>query len=85
MEGEEIRRNDPVEYFLPMGRKYLFCPRGVMAIEVPKNEEISGGENGAREGVGSAIHWGGENRGGSIHIKIRERGVVEMLTPTLSK
>ena len=35
-----------------------------MAIEVPQNEEISGGEkNGGRKGIGSAIRWGGANRG----------------------
>ena len=40
-----------------------------MAIEVLQNEEISGrGKNGGREGIGSAIHWGGANRGG-VHIK----------------
>ena len=40
-----------------------------MAIEVPQNEEISGGgKNGGRKGIGSAIRWGGANRGG-IHIK----------------
>ena len=47
-----------------------------MAIEVPKNEEISGGgKDGGRKGVSSAIHWGGANRGG-IHIEKRERGGV---------
>ena len=36
-----------------------------MAIEVPQNEEISGGgKNGGRKGVGSAILWEGMNRGG---------------------
>ena len=40
-----------------------------MAIEVPQNEEISGGgENGAGKGVSSAIRWRRANRG-SIHIK----------------
>ena len=40
-----------------------------MAIEVPQNEEISGGgKNGRKRGIGSAICWGGANRGG-IHIK----------------
>ena len=35
-----------------------------MAIEVPKNKEISGGwKNGGREGIGSAIRWGGANGG----------------------
>ena len=35
-----------------------------MAIEVPQNEEISGGgKNGGREGIGSAIRLGGANRG----------------------
>ena len=47
-----------------------------MAIEVTKNEEISeGGKNGGRKGIGSAIRWGGANRGG-IHIEKRERGGV---------
>ena len=40
-----------------------------MAIEVPHNEDISGGgKNGGKKGVGSAIRRGGVNRG-SIHIK----------------
>ena len=42
IKGEEVRRADPVEYFL-RGRKYILIPEGVMAIEVPQNEEISGG------------------------------------------
>ena len=47
-----------------------------MAIGVPQNEKISGGgKNGRRKGVGSAIRWGGANRGGVI-IKKRERGGV---------
>ena len=44
-----------------------------MAIEVPQNEEISGGgKNEGRKGVSSAISWGEANRG-SIHIEKRER------------
>ena len=44
IEGEEVRRNDPVEYFLPAGSKVpLESRRWVMASEVPQNEEISGG------------------------------------------
>ena len=36
-----------------------------MAIEVPQNEEISGGgKNGERKGVGSAIRWRRVNEGG---------------------
>ena len=47
-----------------------------MAIEVPQNEEIyGGGKHGGRKGIGSAIRWGGANRGG-IHIKKRMRGGV---------
>ena len=35
-----------------------------MAVEVPQNEEISGGgKNGGREGAGSAIRRRGANRG----------------------
>ena len=40
-----------------------------MAIEVPQNEEISGGgKNGGRKEIGSAIRWRRANRD-SIHIK----------------
>ena len=47
-----------------------------MAIEVPQNEEITGGgKNGGIKGVGSAIRLGGANSGG-IHIEKRERGGV---------
>ena len=47
-----------------------------MAIEVPQNEELSGGgKNGGRKGVGSAIHQGGVNKG-IVDIKKRERGGV---------
>ena len=49
---------------------------GVMAIEVPQNEEISGGgKNGGRKGVSSAIRRRGANRG-SVNFKKRERGGV---------
>ena len=45
-----------------------------MAIEVSHNEEISGGgKDGGRKGIGSAIRWGGADRG-VIHIEKRERG-----------
>ena len=49
-----------------------------MAIEVPQNEEISGGgKNGGRKGVGFAIRWRGANKGGGgVHIKKKERGGV---------
>ena len=43
-----------------------------MAIEVPQNEEVSGGgKNRGRKRVGSAICHRRANRGG-IHIKKRE-------------
>ena len=43
-----------------------------MAIEVPQNKEISGGEkNGGKKGVSSAIRRRGVNRGG-IRIKKTE-------------
>ena len=65
VEAEVVRGDDPVEYFLsPTSGD----PEGVMAIEVPQNEEISGGgKNGGRKGVGSAVRWGGANRGGRTH------------------
>ena len=58
IEGNEVRRNDPVECFLTVGvGSTAWVPEGVMAIEVPQNEEVSGGgKDGRGEGVGSAIH-----------------------------
>ena len=39
----------------------------MIAIEVPQNEEVSGGgKNGGRKGISSAICWGGANRGGHM-------------------
>ena len=47
-----------------------------MAVEVPQNEEITGGgKNGGTKGVSSAIPLRRANRGG-INIKKRERGGV---------
>ena len=42
-------------------------PEGVIAVEVPHNEEISVGKNRGRKGVGSTIRQGGANRGRHIH------------------
>ena len=55
-----------------------------MAIEVPQNEEISGGgKNGGREGVGSAISWEGVNRGAyTLRKESEEKLLREMLIPT---
>ena len=55
-----------------------------MAIEVPQNEEISGGgKNGGSEGVGSAIRWGGANRGGyTLRNDTEEELLREILIPT---
>ena len=44
IEAEEVRRDDLIKYFLPTRVRITFCvPEGVMAIEVPQNEEICGG------------------------------------------
>ena len=49
-----------------------------MAIEIPQNEEISGGaKNGGREGTGFAIRLGGANREG-VHINKWHPGGVVM-------
>ena len=46
-----------------------------MAVEVPQNEEISGGrKNGGRKGVGSAIRQIASM--GSINTKSEREGVV---------
>ena len=55
-----------------------------MAIEVPKNEKISaGGKNGGRKRIGSAIRWGGANRGAyTLRNDSEEELFREMLIPT---
>ena len=55
-----------------------------MAIEVPQNEEISGGgKSGGRKGIGSAICWGRANRGAYRLRKESEEVLLrEMLIPT---
>ena len=55
-----------------------------MAIEVPQNEEISGGaKNGGRKAVGSAIRWGGAIRGAyTLRNESEDELLREMLTPT---
>ena len=55
-----------------------------MAVEVPQNEETSGGgKNGGRKGVGSAICRGGANRGAyTLRKDSKEELFREMLTPT---
>ena len=41
-----------------------------MAIEVPQNEEISGGgKNGGRKEISCVICWRGANRGGGMEHK----------------
>ena len=48
----------------------------MIRIEVPQNEEISGGENNeGRKGVGHAICCRRVNKG-SINLEERKRGVV---------
>ena len=55
-----------------------------MAIEVPQNERISGGgKNGGRKRIGSAIRWGGANRGAyTLRNDTEEELLREMLIPT---
>ena len=55
-----------------------------MAIEVPQNEEVSGGgKDGGRKGVGSAIRWGGANRVAyTLRNDTEEELLREMLIPT---
>ena len=85
IKGEEVRGDDPVEYFLPARvGSTSGVPEGVMAIEVPQNEEISGGgKNGGRKGVSSAIRRRRANRVGyTLRYDSEEELLREMLTPT---
>ena len=82
---KKVRGDDPVEYFIPTGVGGTSrVPEGVMTIEVSKNEEIFGeGKNGGKKRVGSAIRWGGANRGAYILRKESEEELLrEMLIPT---
>ena len=85
IKGEEVRRDDPVEYFLPTRvGSTSWVPEGVMVVEVLQNEEISGGEKkGWGKGVGSAIRSIGANRGAyTLRNESEEELLREMLTPT---
>ena len=55
-----------------------------MAIKVSQNEKISGGgKNGGRKGIGSAIRWGGADRGAyTLRNDTKEELLREMLIPT---
>ena len=55
-----------------------------MAIEVPQNEEISGGgKSGGRKRIGSAIRLGGANRGVyTLRKQSEEELLREILIPT---
>ena len=77
IEVEEVRKDKLIKYFLPIGvRSTFWVQEGWMAIEVPQNEEISGGGiNVGKKGIGSAVSWRRANRG-SINIKEWERGGV---------
>ena len=83
IEGEEVRRNDLIEYFSMRVRSAFLVPEGMMAIEVPQDEDLSGGgKNGGRKGVNFAICHRRAN-GGSINITKREQELFsEILTPT---
>ena len=62
----------------------LESQKEVMAVEVPQNEEISGGgKNGGRKEVGSVFQWRGANRGVyTLRNESEEELLREMLTPT---
>ena len=64
IEDEEVRGDDPIEYFLPAWVGSTFrAPEGIMTIEVLQNKEISrGGKNGGRKEIGSAICRSRSNR-----------------------
>ena len=66
-----------------IGRKEAVAV-GVMTMEVSQNEEISGGgKKRGRKGVGSAIRWGGANRGAyTLRNDTEEELLREMLIPT---
>ena len=44
-EEKEVREDEPIEYVLSTGVGSIFCvPERVLAVEVPQNEVIFGGE-----------------------------------------
>ena len=79
-EAEEVRRDHPVRG----DWKYLFSPRGVMTIEVPQNEEISGGGKNGGEKKSVFPSVGEEQIEGAYTLKSdnEEELLREMLTLT---
>ena len=53
-----------------------------MAIEVRRNEEISGGKSGGRKGVGSAICRRANREAETLQKESKEELFGEVLTPT---
>ena len=67
IEGEEVGRDEPVEYFLPADVESVsWVPEGVMAIEVPQNKKM---EEGRMEGEKESVlpSFGEERIGGRTH------------------
>ena len=67
--------------FFPRGQNYLLNPKGVMAVEVPQNEEISGGKNGEEKRAGFTV---GRRRENSRSLNFKERAGDELLRETLT-
>ena len=83
IEGEEVRRDDPVKYFLPGGvGSTSWGPEGVMAIEVPRMKRFL--QEGRMEGEKELVLlFVGANRGAyTIRKDTDEELLREMLTPT---
>ena len=78
------RRSEEMTQSNAFFRRGSEVPEGVMAIEVPQNEEISGGwKNEGRKEVSSAIFWRGANRRAyTLRNDSEEELLRELLTPT---
>ena len=57
IEVKEVRGDDSIQHFFPTGIGSNFrVPKGMMAVEISQNDEISGGgKSGGRKGVVSAV------------------------------
>ena len=76
IEGEEVRKDDPIEYFIPAGiGNTSWVPEEVMVIEVPRRKRFLEGRTvGEKESILPSV--GEQQIAGGKHIKKRERGGV---------
>ena len=78
IEGEEVRRNDPIEYFLPTRVGSTLCvPERMLAIEFPQDEEIFEGRKEWREKTNRFCYPSEKSKWEKLKQEKSERGGVD--------